>query len=148
MNPTHPNPTRRARQHQRGASMVELLVSLLIFALGTLGMVGLMSKTIGYSQVSLFRSQATALTDDILDRMRADPANARARLWDNDYDDLASSFTGTTIAEKDLADWKTQVETLLPTGRAQIAVNSGVVTVTIRWDERGTTTPMETVSSL
>ncbi|MDH5541144.1 MAG: type IV pilus modification protein PilV, partial [Rhizobacter sp.] len=74
-----PQPTRQAfpqaRRAQRGASMIELLVSILIFAFGMLGLVGLQNRTLGYGQISLYRSQATALTDDILDRMRTDRAN-------------------------------------------------------------------------
>lgn len=128
--------------------MIELLVSVLIFAFGMLGLIGTMNKTLGYSQVSLFRSQATALSDDILDRMRTDPAHARNGDWSNEFDDPAASFTGTTIAQTDLKDWKSQVEALLPSGQASIAVNSGIVTVTIQWSERGTSTPFQTVSSL
>ena len=67
---------------QRGASMIELLVALVIFAFGMLGLAGLQTRTMEFSQSSLYRSQATALTDDVLDRMRADRANAANGLWD------------------------------------------------------------------
>jgi type IV pilus assembly protein PilV len=147
--PRRPARAAASTRRQRGASMIELLVSLLIFAFGTLGIIGMMTRTLGYSQMSLYRSQAAALTDDILDRMRADPANARAGNWHAELDDAASTFTGTTIAQQDLKDWKTQVETLLPSGQAEVIVSSGAVTVTIAWHERNAaTTSMVTNSAL
>jgi type IV pilus assembly protein PilV len=146
------NPTTSGvrKTRQRGASMIELLVSLLIFAFGMLGLVGLQNRTLSFGQMSLYRSQATALTDDILDRMRADRANAKLGNW-NSADTVASATVGTaTLAERDLKDWKSQVETLLPEGKASIAVAAGVVTVIIRWNERDTAanTNFTTVSGL
>jgi type IV pilus assembly protein PilV len=132
-------PTRRARmRRQRGASMIELLVSIVIFAFGMLGLVGLQTKTLAYGQSGLYRSQAAALTDDIMDRMRTDRANAKLNAWNTVFTDAASSFTGTTIADTDRKDWKQQVETLLPGGQAQIEAdtgNPGYWVITIQWDE-------------
>ncbi len=119
--------------------MIELLVSLLIFAFGMLGLVGLQNRTLGYGQVSLYRSQATALADDILDRMRVDPVNAKAGNWATASTELASAVSGSSVAKTDIKEWKQQVEALLPTGRASIAVNAGEVTIDIQWDERGST---------
>jgi type IV pilus assembly protein PilV len=144
-----PRLAQASTRRQRGASMIELLVSLLIFAFGTLGIIGMMTRTLGYGQMSLYRSQAAALTDDILDRMRADSANARAGKWSAELDDAASSFTKTTIADQDLKEWKTQVEALLPSGQAEVVVSSGAITITIAWNERnGATTSMVTNSAL
>jgi type IV pilus assembly protein PilV len=148
--------TRRTRQ--RGASMIELLVSLLIFAFGMLGLVGMQNKTMAYSQLSLYRSQATALSDDILDRMRADRARAKNGDWSTGLTDVASGITGTSIAKTDLKEWKTLVETLLPSGQASIAIGTGAdlgkVTVKLQWYERfgddsdGSTREFQTISFL
>jgi type IV pilus assembly protein PilV len=121
--------------------MIELLVSLVIFSFGMLGVVGLQTKTLAFSQSSLFRSQASALTDDILDRMRADRLGAVAGYWNTSIDDLAAdvSVTGTTgLVTTDLAEWKSEVERLLPEGRASIALSTaattvGEVKIIIRW---------------
>lgn len=150
----HELPSKRApRARQRGASMIELLVSILIFAFGMLGLVGLQTRTLSYGQMSLYRSQATALTDDILDRMRADRANAKAGSWDTGTTDLAASITGTTtVAERDLKEWKVEVEALLPTGRGSIVRSDvggrPIITVTMTWDERGETQTFVTTSAL
>jgi len=132
-------PARRrvpGRRRQAGITLIELLVSLLIFSFGMLGLAGLHIRTLAYAQSSLFRSQATALADDVFDRMRADRTNARKTAsgggsWvtaiDQGFEDVGSANT-------DLADWKQSVEALLPGGQASIAVtNDGLVTVTIAW---------------
>jgi type IV pilus assembly protein PilV len=154
------NSRQATRPAQRGASMIELLVSLLIFAFGMLGLVGMQNKTLAYSQLSLYRSQATALSDDILDRMRADRARARNGDWSTGLGDAAASITGTSIARTDLKDWKTQVEALLPSGQASIVIGTGAdvgkVTIKLQWYERvgdspggaGQTSEFETITTL
>ena len=106
-------------QRQRGISMVELLVSLLIFSFGMLGLAGLQTRTLSFNQSSLYRSQATALGDDILDRMRADRQNAVANpsLWETALTTNAAGVTGTELYKTDLKLWKQSVEALLPNGR-------------------------------
>jgi type IV pilus assembly protein PilV len=122
---------------QSGVSLIELLVAFVIFSFGMLGIAGLQTKTLAYGQSSLYRSQATALTDDILDRMRVDRANAINGNWNSALSTKSSDITGAAIYQTDLADWKAQVEALLPAGAAQIErdVTTGVVTITIQWDD-------------
>ena len=115
--------------------MLELLVSLLIFSFGMLGLAGLQIRSLSMSQSSLYRSQATALADDILDRMRADRANALAGNWNTALTTAASSVTGSALYQTDLKDWKATVESLLPAGQAYVGVNANVVTITLQWDD-------------
>ena len=122
-------------KHQQGISLIELLVAVLIFSFGLLGIVGLQNRTLGYSQVSLYRSQATALTDDILDRMRADRINAQTGGWAIDSRP-AAEVTGDSLAMKDIKQWKQTVESLLPHGTAAITNDGTRVTVTLEWSER------------
>lgn len=128
-------PSRHSSKAQSGVSMLELLVSLLIFSFGMLGLAGLEIRTLSMSQSSLYRSQATALADDILDRMRADRANALAGNWNTALATAASSVTGSALYQTDLKDWKATVESLLPAGQASVAVNANVVTITLQWDD-------------
>jgi type IV pilus assembly protein PilV len=123
--------------------MIELLIAFIIFSFGMLGLAGLQTKVLSYNHSSLLRSQAMALTDDLLDRMRLDRANAVGSSWNTALEDSASSIsTGTAPYQFDLQDWKAQVEALLPSGQASIqmdAANGNTVTVIIQWnDSRGT----------
>lgn len=61
-------PRRRAL---RGATMVEVLVSILILSLGILAMASMLSAATRYSKTSELRSVATLLANDYADRMRA-----------------------------------------------------------------------------
>jgi len=123
------------RRAQTGVSMIEFLVALIIFAFGTLGLAGLQTQALAYSQGSLYRSQATTLTDDILDRMRADRLNAKAGSWNTALTVASTSISAGTIAQTDTKDWKEHVEALLPSGKAAIDVNGSIVTITIQWDD-------------
>jgi type IV pilus assembly protein PilV len=136
MEHTAMNPTAQRRAAQSGFSMIEVLVSLVIFAFGMLGLAGLQTRSLAFSQTSLYRSQAAALTDDILDRMRADRTNAKNGSWNTTVETASSSITGTLIYQADLKDWKLSVEQLLPGGAAAVEVAAGLVTVTVQWDER------------
>jgi len=140
-----PHQTRSIGRRRRAAgfTMIEVLVAFIIFSFGMLGLAGLQTRVLTYSQSSLFRSQATALTDDILDRMRLDRQNAVGGNWNTDLSDSAASITtGPNTYEFDLKDWKTQVESLLPAGKASIlvdAASNNTVIVIIEWnDSRGT----------
>ena len=128
-----------ARRSQAGATMIEVLVSFVIFAFGMLGVAGLQTKALSMSQASLMRSQASALTDDIIERLRADRANAMAGNWNSSADELAADISATgPLSDTDLRAWKTDLEAALPDGRARINVATGVVEVLITWnDSRG-----------
>ena len=126
-----------SRRGAAGSSMIELLVSILIFAFGMLGMIGMQNRTLGYGQMSLLRSQAAALTDDMMDRLRTDRANAVVGNWEITLGQPASDFNGTSLAQTDRSDWLTQVAALLPSGQASVHVTTKIVTVTIQWYERG-----------
>jgi type IV pilus assembly protein PilV len=124
-------------QRQRGATLIEVLVTFVILAVGILGLAGLQARALSYNQSALYRSQATALTDDILDRMRANRTAATGGNYSTALSATSSSISGSTVAATDLKDWKAQVEALLPQGQASIAVTSDTLAyeITIQWDD-------------
>ena len=132
-----PNQRMASPRQLRGVGMIEVLVAIVILTFGMLGLAGLQSRILSFNQSSLYRSQATALTDDILDRMRADRANARAERWDTLITAASSSISGPAIFQSDLREWKEEVERLLPAGAASIDLDptNNIVTVTIQWDD-------------
>ena len=64
---------------QRGATLIEVLVAMLVLSIGLLGLAGMQMTALKSNQSAYYRSQATVLAYDIIDRMRANRADARAR---------------------------------------------------------------------
>lgn len=118
------------RSRARGFTLVEALVALLALSIGLLGIAGMQLTGMRANMTAAWRSQATYLGYDILDRMRAN-LNRRA-----DYViGTGAAPTGTSVAALDLAAWKTNLAATLPSGDGTVAVNGNNVTITVQWRE-------------
>ncbi|HFA60255.1 MAG TPA: type IV pilus modification protein PilV [Rhodospirillales bacterium] len=128
---------RSVRRTHTGVSLVEVLVALLVLSIGLLGLANLQLTAIRNAHSAHMRSQASILAQDILDRIRANRANATA--YNIALSDAAP--TGASVAEKDLKAWLDSLASSLPQGDGAVAVTAGsptTVTVTIQWnDSRG-----------
>ena len=58
-------------RNTNGFTLLEVLIALLIFSLGLLGMAGLLVVSVQTNHSAFLRSQATFLSQSIADRMRA-----------------------------------------------------------------------------
>lgn len=65
---------------ERGASLIEVLVAVLILAIGLMGIAGLQTRALKNSQSAFERSQAVTLSYLILDAMRANVLDSDGRL--------------------------------------------------------------------
>ena len=57
-----------------GFTLIEVLIAMLVLAVGLLGLAGLQATSLRNNQSAYNRSQATQLAYDIADRMRANSA--------------------------------------------------------------------------
>jgi type IV pilus assembly protein PilV len=119
----------------RGFTLLEVLVALLIFSLGVLGMAGLLAMSVRTNHSAYLRTQATFLAQSIADRMRA---NASWALWTNAYNGswtapasstnaancqaggTTTSCTYSDVANRDIAVWTSQVSRFLPNATESI----------------------------
>ena len=62
-----------APQRQRGFSLVEVLIALVIMSVGMLGIAGLFVQSMQAGRTSMFRHHAVTLAGDVADRIRANP---------------------------------------------------------------------------
>jgi type IV pilus assembly protein PilV len=152
---------------QRGVSLIEVLVAVLIFSLGLIGMAGLMMLATRSNQSAYLRTQVAFLANGIADRMRANPI----AVWDGSYNSKAlptsttqdctsSGCTPDQLAAHDLGEWSGQLKTFLATPAATINCDTsnagytpnttqlagsppfgGMCTVTISWYERDAVAP-------
>lgn len=133
------------RSSARGFTLLEVLIALLIFSLGLLGMAGLLVVSVRTNQSAYLRTQASFLAQSMADRMRANEPQVWAQAYDTDYpsgdtDPCASgvSCTRVNIATRDKALWSTQLTDLLPNSSATIACTpTAGVTVTTQDQENG-----------
>lgn len=123
----------------KGFSLIEVLVALLLTTVGVLGMVALQGRSVQYTQDSVQRNTAIVLAGDLIEIVRAHPkelfknsppkfpmnsglkdASLFYKEVDKDFADRASCVASPTrIAEtaKELRDcWADKVEALLPGG--------------------------------
>lgn len=63
--------TQTLAARQQGATLIEILVSVLVIALGLLTMASVQSNSVKFQKTSEFRAVATLLASDLADRMRA-----------------------------------------------------------------------------
>ena len=119
-----------------GFSLLEVLVGLLILAIGLLGLAAMQMVSLRQNADAYLRSQATLQAYDIIDRMRANRQHALGGRFVIDFEE--SPDAGLPAAVKlDLDDWKETLSNMLPgPGDGAIEMEqSSVVRVTIRWRE-------------
>ncbi len=69
---------RNRRRADRGATMIEVLVAILILSIGMLGIAGLQVASMKYSQGGWARAAVASGLSDFADRIRANPGSAIA----------------------------------------------------------------------
>jgi len=124
------------RYHKEaGATLIEVLIAMLILAIGLLGLAGLQATSIQSNHSAYYRSQATLLAGDLADRMRANRLEALTNAYLTDFPTSSSTNTVTgTTAEKDVAEWLNQLALTLPEGTGKIEKNGTLITISVRWD--------------
>jgi type IV pilus assembly protein PilV len=135
---------RLRRGKATGFSLVEVMIAVLVLSVGLLGFAATLGVSMRSNQSANFRTQATNLSYQILDRMRANSQNALG--YAMGYTAVTGSVTGTSRAREDVSQWLSSIRRALgDSAEARIVLNAGQVTVDIRWTDNraGTTTAEE-----
>lgn len=146
--------TATAGRKQRGFSMIEVLIALVVLAIGLLGFALLQTMNLRYTQSANQRTQATNLAYDLLDQMRANRLSAAqysnatfavgAVSGANCVRPTGSNIpiTGAGSGVSVIGRWQCQVvDALGSQARATVTYNNGEAVVTLNWGERFTLDP-------
>lgn len=133
-------------------TLVEVMVAVIILAVGLLGMATLMMTSMQSNQSAHYRSQASLLVSDITERMRGNlKQNGESQAVDTD-DYVTSLTSGASCpadpgcaaggctpelqAQADLFAWCTALQTSIPGGGAAIArTGSNQYRIEVNWQE-------------
>lgn len=117
---------------QRGITLIESLVAIVVAALGILGILGVQMRTLTDTQTTVRRAQAIRLIEDLGERMKVNP-NALGNLSayvsgfadEPAPGDCSAGCAHAAQAAYDLALWKQAVKNTLPVGQASIFLAPG-----------------------
>ena len=121
--------------HQRGSSLLEGLLAIILFSMGLLSLLMLLSATLIESSNARYRIEASLLISDLVSHMW---------IGDHSLNGLKTRFADTT--SKDYQSWFTSVSNRLPgvsakSNAPQITIDDARnVTVNIRWQVPGDST--------
>ncbi|MCX7094486.1 MAG: type IV pilus modification protein PilV [Methylobacter sp.] len=136
-----------------GFTLIEVLIAMLVLAVGLLGLAGLQATGLKNNQSAYNRSQAIQLAYDLADRIRANSNGASglpsiasytatlpsAAVAQPNCLTVGITCTQALMAQNDLFEWNNAVTTVLPGGVGTIASVTALptvtITITITWDD-------------
>ncbi|WP_290648920.1 type IV pilus modification protein PilV [Aquisalimonas sp.] len=123
----------RSIKGQRGFSLLEVLIGLLVLSIGLLGIAGLQTIGMKSSHNAYLGSQAAALAYDMADRVRANPD---ANYVDtSDGCDNPDSVPSSPVRTADFAEWSCLLVSLLPAGAGTVEdLDNDTFRITVAWD--------------
>lgn len=133
-----------ANKIQRGFSLIEVLIALVIMSVGMLGIAGLYVHSMQAGRTSMLRHHAVTLAGDVADRIRANPragiAYEGAPLNGNCVSGVADCDE-VAMAGHDIMLWEQQADDTLPAGDVEIIFDDTglppVYTINVTWSEPG-----------
>ena len=134
---------RISERHQRGMSLIESLVAILVLALGISGLALVQARLLVDGRAASSRAVALALVDDLSNRMMFNRAAALTSDYSLSWGEIpmardchAAPCSGSELAHADLSSWRLAVKQSLPAGNATVfrsATDPRQIGVAISW---------------
>ncbi len=123
-----------AARRQRGFTLAEVLVTLVIFAFGMLGVAGLQISSLGSMDSAQFRSVASMKASELAERIRANPGAGYPAATPADHKCHVAHYASRNVppadcspaqlAADDMMDWGQELAGRLPQGRGAVCIDS------------------------
>jgi type IV pilus assembly protein PilV len=126
---------------QRGFTLLEILIALIVLSIGLLGIAALQGIGLRTSHGAQLTSQASLLAYDMADRLRANPQGLTDYVGFSTEDTACDANPGGNLAANDLWEWACSVQALLPGGRGAITrdavpdTSAFRYTIEIEWED-------------
>lgn len=118
---------------QRGVGLIEVLIAVLVLAVGLLGVAGLQLTALRNNQSAMERSMGVVQSYSIIEAIRADPDSAKNGRFNVAID---SDPSGDTFPAQSLITWRDQLKASMgDSAVGSVACNSDTCTVIVRWDD-------------
>lgn len=120
---------------QRGATLLEALIGILIFSTGILALVGMQALAIKAVSDAKYRADASFYANQLIGEM-----------WINRTSLGSYAYSGSGTPPAAIANWVASIESGLPgvsaaANRPIVTVSGTTVTITVRWQPPGSSTP-------
>lgn len=137
-------------QRQRGFTLLESLISLVVLSIGMLGIAALYVEGLRAGRTAVYRTTAVTLAADLMDRIRANRGGQAAYAGGpalNNCVNQANDCTPAEMAQHDLQLWQDEIDARLPPGSdTNVVFLPGAVVdtyrVQVQWPEPGYDQPL------
>lgn len=131
-----------------GFTLIEVLIALIILSIGILALATLQTASLNFNAGASQRTQATILSYDMADRMRANRSATLADEYNIAFQSPAPACAAAnqagTMAQQDISAWRMAIACRLPDATGSITRNGNEFTLNVRWDDsKGQGDPME-----
>ena len=136
---------------QKGSSMIEILVALVVLTIGLLGIAGMQILSLKNANNAEHRYRASMIAYDMMERMRSNIPGVTADKYsaisvgsadsadsaEESVSDCSSLCTSSKLAAYDVDMWKQKIADL-PNGTGKVIENAAGFEITVAWQEQNT----------
>jgi len=133
------------KSKQQGSLLIEILITLMIMAVGLLGLASLQMISIKNINNSQFRTLATAYSYDMAERMRSNRTGVESDAYDaingSETEPSCASCSASEVAQRDAYEWNQMInqdviDGGLPQGVGTVTKSGQLFAITISWQEQ------------
>lgn len=142
-------------KNSAGFTLLEVMIAMVIFSIGLLGLAGIQAVSMQNNHSAYTRTVSMQLAYNISDVLRTSTNNEGD--VNSAFNSVTAAIPGTAptscilksggtapdctnadLAAFEIYHWKKRIEKELPSGLGTIAIDDGVYTITIMWDDERT----------